>query len=422
MRPRQAHIDDTKKNPKRIHRLLTAPVSLKVKNFRLLWLSMFGSYNAMQMQMVANGWLVYDMTGSPFALGMVSAGWGIPVVLFSLFGGAVADRVLKRKLLVIVQTALFLLTLCLALLIKTGHIAIWHLVISSILMGGFLSFSMPARQAFIVDLVGKDDQLNAIALGSLASNFCRVASPALAGLLLKFIGVPGVYGIIVLSNLAVILLLLLIPRGQGAMTARPNVPLLPDVVAGLRYVRGNRIILSLLAFAFIPVLGAMPYQMLLPVFARSIFKAGETGLGLLMSSIGLGALLGSGLITSLGRFRFKGRLMFLSGTMFGLFLVLFSLMPVIPPACLCLVFIGAGSSMALTLINSLIMSNTPRELVGRVMSIFTMTYGLMPLWTLPAGILAEIVGAPATVAAGGILLTACFIGGFALRPDLRKLA
>ena len=408
--------------PNIIHKWLKAAVSLKSRNFRLLWFSMFASYNAMQMQMVANGWLVYSMTGSPLALGLVAAGWGVPIVLFSLYGGAVADRVLKRHLLVVSQSILLLLTSILTLLITADIIEVWHLVASSVLMGITLSFSMPARQAFIVDLVGKDDQLNAVALTALASNFCRVASPAAAGILLKIIGIPGVYMIIALSNLVVTALLLCIPPGQGTIPLKPDVPLLQDVMTGLRYVSKNAIILSLLLLAFIPIVVAMPYQMLLPVFAKSVFEAGETGLGMLMSFVGLGGLTGSGLITFLGRFHHKGRLMLVSGLMFALFLIFFGFTTTLIPACLCLLFVGAGNAMMNTSINALIMSNTPQELMGRMMSIITMAFGLMPLAMLPAGALAETIGAPLTVIFGGSLLLLSLTGILFRLPHLAKLA
>ena len=386
-----------------------------------MWFSMFASHNAMQMQMVANGWLVYTMTESPLALGLVSAGWGIPIVLFSLYGGAVADRVLKRNLLLAGQTIMFLLTLLLALLITTDAIALWHLVLASVLMGITLSFCMPARKAFIVDLVGQEDQLNAVALGALAANFCRIASPALAGILLKMIGIPGVYWIIALSNLVVMVFLCFIPKGQGTIALKPDIPLFQDVMTGLRYVKKNTLILSLLALAFIPVVVAMPYQMLLPVFAKSVFNAGETGLGLLMSCVGIGALMGSGLITSLGRFRYTGGLMVTSTLLFAAFLILFGMMKTLIPACLCLVVVGGGNSMMITLINSLVMRHTPKELVGRMMSILTMALGLMPLGVLPASALAEIVGAPLTVITGGSILGFCLLIILIRLPHIEKL-
>ncbi|MBW2091699.1 MAG: MFS transporter [Deltaproteobacteria bacterium] len=394
--------------------------SLRIRNFRWLWLGNFASINGMQMQMVARGWLVYTMTDSPLALGLVSAGWGVPVLLFSLYGGVIADRVRKRNLILVTQSSVCLITLIITVLIATDLISLWHLVVSSVLSGVIISFSMPARQAFLVELVGKDDLLNAIALGSTAMNICRIASPALAGVLLKLIGIPGVYFIVVISYSLALLTLFKIPPG-GVIAARPDVPVMRDLAEGFRYVFKNSTILALIVISFITVFVAMPYGMLMPVFAKSVFTAGETGLGLLMSAIGVGALGGSAIIASLGNFKRKGVLMLMAGIIFGVSLVLFGISSSFYPALFFLIFVGGGSSMFMTLINSLMMSYTERALVGRVMSIYTWTFGLMPMAMIPAGAFAEFFGAPLTVIISGSILTLFLISVTLGRPGIRRL-
>ncbi|MBW2323740.1 MAG: MFS transporter [Deltaproteobacteria bacterium] len=364
--------------------------------------------------------LYHTMTDSAWALGVVTSGWGIPLIVFSLFGGTIADRVRKRNLLMISQIAACLVTLVITILITTDRIALWHLFVSSMLFGVIFAFVMPARQAFIMELVGKEDMPNAIALGAIAMNICRIASPAIAGILLKLIGIPGVYWLIVITYGIVVATTFMIPPG-GTMIARPDVPMMEDLMQGVKYVRGNIIILTLLMMAFIPILVAMPYQMLMPVFARSVFQAGETGLGLLMSAVGGGALFGSALIASLGNFKRKGVLMLLAGIIFGIALILFGLSKALLPAFFCLLFVGAGSSMFMTLANTLLMDNTPEELIGRVMSIYIMTFGLMPLGMLPAGALAEAFGAPFTVGVGGFILTLFLIVISISQPGVRRL-
>jgi MFS family permease len=394
--------------------------SLRNRNFFLLWVGMFASVNGMQMLIVARGWLVYTMTESPLALGLVAAGMGAPLVLFSLFGGAVADRVRKRNLLLVTQSCICLLNITMTILISTHLVALWHLVASSIVTGVIFSFSMPTRQALIVELVGPDDLTNAIAMNSMAMNICRIASPALAGLLIKLIDIPGVYLIVVFSYATSMITLMMIPPG-GVTTAGPHVPLIRDVVAGLRYIRDNSTLLALLIIAIVPILFATPYQMLMPVFAKSIFNAGETGLGLLMSAGGVGALCGSAFIASLGNIQRKGVLMVLTGTIFGIALVLFGLSKTLLLALICLVFVGSGGSMFMTLITSLIMVNTPNNLIGRVMSIFIMTFGLMPLAMLPAGALAKVFGAPLIVSVGSGIFTVVLISIAVTQPRIRKL-
>ena len=399
---------------------LAAFSSLKIKDFRWLWLGNLFSFNAMQMGMVARGWLVYNMTDSPFSLGLVSAGFGIPMILFSLYGGAIADRVRKRNLLLVTQACMCLMTLVITILINTDLIALWHLFAASLFAGLIFSFMMPARSAFLVEMVEEEDLMNAVSLSSMAMNISRIASPAIAGVLLKAIGIPGTYWIITLSYGLTILMTTKIPLGD-LMAARPNVPMLEDVKEGLRYAIGNKIILAMLILSFIPILVAMPYQMLMPVFARSIFDSGETGLGMLMSATGLGALVGSTIMASLGNFQHKGLLMLLNGIGFGLFLMVFGFSGSLLMASVWLIFVGCTSSVFMTSTNILLMTNTPQELMGRVMSLFMMTFGLMPVGTLPAGALAEAVGAPFTVFLGGAILFLFLAVATTTQPYLRKL-
>ena len=399
---------------------LAAFSSLRIKDYRWLWLGNLFSFNAMQMQMVARGWLVYTMTGSPLALGLVSAGFGVPMILFSLYGGAIADRVRKRNILLVTQGCMLLMSLVITVLINTDLIALWHLVVASLFSGVIFSFMMPARSAFLVEMVGEDDLMNAVALSSMAMNISRIASPAIAGVLLKIIDVPGTYWFITLSYVLTILTTTKIPLGD-LMAARPNVPMWDDVKEGLRYVKGNTIILSMLILSFVPILVAMPYQMLMPVFARSVFNSGETGLGMLMSATGLGALTGSIIMAFLGNFQHKGLLMLITGIGFGLFLMVFGFSGSLLTASIWLVFVGGTSSMFMTATSTLLMTNTPPELMGRVMSLFMMTFGLMPLGTLPAGALAQAIGAPITVFIGGGILFLFLIVATLSQPRLRKL-
>jgi len=399
---------------------LAAFVALRNRNFLWYWLGMLASFNGMQMQMVARGWLVYTMTDSPMDLGLVTAGAGIPMVLFSLYGGAVADRVSKRNLLLVTRGGIAVITLVISLLISFKVIAVWHLMVSSVLSGLFMSFYMPGRQAFVMELVGKDAILNAVALNSMAMNICRVASPALAGILIKYIGTAGVYWLVTLSGFLVVFTLAMIPAGKPAMV-RPNVPLMADMVEGLRYVRNNSTIMLLLLMAFVPVITAMPYQTLMPVFARSVFKAGETGLGLMMSSVGIGALVGSTFLASVGDIRHKGILQIITGAVFGLSLLFFSLSGSLPLAMFFLVFLGGGSSIFMTLNNTLLMTSTPEAMTGRVMSLAMMTFGLMPLASLPVGALAEFLGAPLTMAMGSAIFFAFIVIVALFHPPLRRL-
>ena len=398
--------------------------SLKNRNFRILWLGMFASINAMQMSGIASGWLVYTLTESPLALGIVTAGAGVPLILFSLFGGAIADRVNKRNLLLVTQGSLCVVAVIVTTLILTGTVAIWHLVVASLVSGLVASFNMPARQAFLVELVDQDELTNAIALNSTAGNICRIGSPALAGVLLSIIDVPGVYSVVAGCYGLAFLSLILLPSPSNSAKKGAKLVIgsvFNDVLEGLRYVRSNPILLSLLIMAFVPLITATSYHPLMPVFAKTIFGVGETGLGLLLSSAGIGALCGSSLIAAMGDYQRKGRLMMATGMLFGISLGFFGVAGHLIVAMFCLFFVGAGGSMFLTLIMSLIMSNTPQDLIGRVMSIFIMTWGLMPLAALPAGALAEVYGAQVVVSLGGLILFLFLILMSFVHPPLRKL-
>jgi len=400
---------------------LSAFESLKHRDFRWYWIGMLASYNGMQMQMVARGWLVYTMTESPFALGLVTAGYGLPLLLLSLYSGVLADRLCKRNMILYSRMGMGVVSLVITILIITGLIAIWHLVVASVLSGVFLAFYLPARQAFVKELVGEKVLLNAVAMSSMAMNICRVASPALAGILLKVIGVPGVYCIITVSAALVVFSLMMISPGEKNLEKKGK-PILKDVKEGLRFVIGNKIMLILMLLAFVPFMTAMSYQMLLPVFAKSIFNSGETGLGLLMSATGIGALTGSTILASMGDFKQKGLLTILSGFGFGIFMVAFGFSGTLTLAFVFLLFVGAGSTVYMALNMTLVMKQAPEEMVGRVMSIYMMTFGLMPVATLPAGALAEIVGASATVIGFGTFMVLFLIVITLLEPRVRKLS
>jgi MFS family permease len=323
-------------------------------------------------------------------------------------------------LILLTQTLISLLNIIMSILITFDLIALWHLVTSSIVMGTITAFGMPTRQAFIVDLVEGEDLTNAIALNSVSMNICRIGSPALAGVLLNIIGVPGVYWLVAGSYAFVVLVLTRI-EVKGRVSVKSNMPLWHDVFAGFKYIRDNSTLLFLLMVAFVPIIVATPYTTLMPVFAKTVFNSGETGLGLLMSAGGIGALCGSALVASLGYTQSKGIMMLAAGIVFGSAQVLFGISPSLKTGMAILFFVGGGGSMFMTITTSLIMGNTPRELIGRVMSIFIMTFGLMPLVMLPAGALAEAFGAPIVVSVGGASLVGFLVLIAVSQPRIRKL-
>ncbi|MDY6893013.1 MAG: MFS transporter [Chloroflexota bacterium] len=394
--------------------------SLENPNYRWYWISLLASFAAMQMQVVVRGWLVYDMTDSAIALGWVSAGFGIPILLFSLYGGAIVDRMDKRKLLIITQALSAVTTLVIAVLISIGVIVLWHLVAASVVNGLILAFTLPGRQAIIPQLVERHQIMNAVALGSGAMNVNRVVAPALGGVLVGVIGIHGVYYLIVICYLASAALLLLIPPMEVPYK-NPNMTMLNSVGEGLRYVRQSGILMALLALAFVPVVFGMPYQMLMPIFAVDILGVGASGLGYLMGATGLGAVAGSLLVASLSDFNHKGWLLLGTCTLFGTFLILFTSSDYYYLSLFFLLGVGASSSSYMAVNNTLLQTNVEDEMRGRVMSIYSMTIGLFPLGVLPIAAIAESLSAPLAIGIGGVILVLFTIAMTMFTPILRRL-
>ncbi len=394
--------------------------SLENRGYRWYWLSSVASYAAMQMQIVVRGWLVYDLTDSALALGLVSFAVGVPLLLLSPYGGAIADRVDKRRLIIISQVLTAVATLVVAVLIAIDAIALWHLVVASVVSGIILAFNLPSRQAIIPELVGQGQIMNAVALGSGAMNLNRVVAPALGGVLAGALGIGAVYYIIVACYVVAAALLFLVPPLR-TQVRDPHPTVFGAIGEGLRYVRRSPVLLQLLLMAMIPIAFGMPYQMLLPVFAADVLDVGPSGLGYLMGAAGIGALAGSLYVASLSDLRRKGLLLLIAAVMFGVFLVLFSMSTLFYLSLFLLLGVGMASSSYMAANNTLLLIHAEDRVRGRVMSLYMMTIGLYPMAVLPAAAIAESVGAPVAVAVGGGILILFTLAMAAARPALRRL-
>jgi len=394
--------------------------SLQVVGYRWFWFSLLSSMAALNMQFLVRGWLVYELTGSPRALGLVAAAMGIALMLFSPLGGVVADRVDKRNLMVAAQSAGGLVALVIAILISTGAIMLWHLVVASVLNGIIWAFSLPARQAIIPELVEKHRIMNAVAISSGAMHLSRVVFPALGGLLMSILGTAGAYYVVVVCYMAGVALLLRVPAAGGA-AVEANASMGFHLAEGIRYIRRSPILVALLLMAVVPILFGMPYQMLMPVFAEDVLDVGARGLGFLMAAVGLGALAGSLLVASLGDFRHKGLLLFGSVLLFGVTLILFTLSTDFYLCLLILLCVGVANTAYLSINNTLLQTNTEDQVRGRVMSIYVMTFGLNGVGVLLVGELAEHLDVSLGVAIGGGLVLLFTLAMALWRPILRKL-
>ena len=395
--------------------------ALRDRNYRWLWIGSLASSATFQMGAVAQGWLVYELTGSAFALGWVGAGWAISTLLLSLYGGAVADRVDKRDLLIWTRLAMTLNTLVIALLISTGAIRLWHLAASSLLSGVLFSFMMPARGAILSELVDRKTLLNAVSLNAVGMGLMGVISATVAGYLVELLGVASVVYVMAGLHLVAVYSLTKIPRTRVRGEEPPPTSVWADLREGVRYVGSHAVLPSLLGLTVALAVLAMPYHTLMPKYAQDVMGMDASGLGMLVAAPGVGGLVSALATASLGDFRGKGKLLLASGLTLGASLLLFANIPRLAAVLLFLGLIGAASNAHMVATNYLLQVNSEDELRGRVMSVQMMTWGLVPLAALPAGAVADWMGVPFVLSVGGGLVALVFAVAGLLSPRVRRL-
>ncbi len=390
--------------------------ALYVRDFRIFWIGQLISLSGTWMQSTAQGWLVYSLTKSPFYLGLVATAASLPVLFFTLIGGVAADRLMKRKLLVITQTLSMVPALALAVLIDLKMVTVWQIMVFATLLGTINAFDVPARQSFLVEMVQKGRLLNAIALNSAAFNGARIIGPFIAGITIASIGVAACFYVNAVSFLAAVIALLMIRTRSGegkGFSARPSpeiftegglTALFQDLREGLSFVKGERNILRILLLVATLSLLGIPFVTLLPVFAEDILKVGPKGLGVLAGSSGIGALTAALFIAFRGEIERKGRLMIWAGMTFGAALLVFSLSRDYLASSMILVFAGWGVVSFLAVANSFIQLRTPDVLRGRVMSVYALVFlGVAPIGNAVMGSLAHVAGTGRAISLGASL-------------------
>jgi MFS family permease len=363
---------------------------------------------ANQMGMIATGYAAFMLTGSGTVLGFVSSAMSLPMLIFSLVGGVVADRTARRRVIMASQSAMCISAVLVSVLAFTGRLDVWHLVAFGLVQGAGFSFNMPARQAYVADLVGPNFLRSAISLQNAGMNFNRIAGPSLAGMLLALplLGVGGTFAVMTLLYCVAISALLRLPPGQPTLDPTEQAPSgLGQMLEGLQYLRSSTPILLVLLVGFLPLVLSMPYQTLLPLFAQRVHGTGAPGLGILSAAAGIGALLGSLGVAASSRYPSPARLQMIAGAGLGLSLIGYALAPTFWLAVPLVALVGFGSAAFMALNNTLIMMNTEPRLYGRVMSVYLLTFGFAPLATIPAGWLADQIGGPLTLAAAGAIVT-----------------
>jgi MFS family permease len=381
-------------------------MSLRIAGFRTLWFGMLFSMAATQMNVVARSWLAFDISGAALAIGLVAVARGLPAFIITPFSGVAADRLDRRTLLIVTQIVLVVLSLATALLVQTGRIQVWHLMVIGFLQGMVFPFSMPTRTAMMSDLVGEDMLPNAIALDATGRNLNRVVAPAVGGLLLAVSPTITFYVIAVCFACATVTMLKL-PSNKPDVIGDQSV--LSDAVAGFRYVAARRTLLGLIAVSGFVVLIGMPYTQFLPVFQSQVLDVGEVALGGMFAAIGVGAIIASLSVASISEPDVLRKVLIVSGLGFGVSLFVFSLSTNYLLTVGMLVLVGMTSQCYLTVNKTLVMLETDRALYGRVMSVYMMAWAIMPFFILPEGAIVDGVGAQLTFAVAGALLLAAIV-------------
>lgn len=389
-------------------------------NFALLWVSMLFLMAGTQMQMLAQGYLAYEITGSGTILGYINLGIAVPLLTVPLFGGALADKIDRKLLIQGAQLTAALLALALGLLIDADLISWQHLMISSMVQGALFSFMMPARQAIIPQLVGQNRLSNAMALNAAGMSAMSMAAPAGAGFLYDWAGSWNLYYIIAgLSFVAVVLMGFVKPKGEPVQ--KKQTAMVRDIWDGIAYISRQRILVVLLIVGLVTTILAMPFRFILPVFVVDIYKQQADSMGLLTAIMGFGAMAGAMYVAAIGR-KNRGMLLIVSSMLSGIGLLLVAAIPIYYAAAFIMIILGMGDAGRMSLNQALLIELSDNEYRGRVMSIFMLNFGFMPLGTYPAGVMIDYVGGQTVIGMMGLALIGVTVVIFLTQRQLRGIA
>ena len=392
--------------------------ALKHRNFRLFFSGQLISFTGTWMTTTAQGWLVYQLTGSKALLGIVAAAASAPMLFFATWGGWVADRYPKRSVIVVTQICSMLLSLAMAALVWSKVVQPWHIIVLAVLGGVTMAFDMPARQSFVIEMTSHEDLMNAISLNSSAFNCARIVGPSIAGLLMAHIGIAACFFVDGISFIPVIagLLLMRLPEKTARMESDSSP--LGQALEGFRYVWSHARVLTILSlFAVVGIFG-WSYSVLMPAFAHDVLHLGANGYGLLMAGSGVGALAGALTVASAGHM-LPTRTMALGGVwIFSITLTLFAFNKNLYIGVVLLAIVAFGIVLYFSTSNTVLQSIVPDEMRGRVMGIWTLIFGgMIPLGSLQAGVMADVLGTPATMAMGALI---CALAAMVTLSVVRK--
>ena len=393
--------------------------ALRYPNYRLYWIGMLLSVGGFQVMQVAEGWLMYDLTGQAKYLGFLGLALAVPTISLSLFGGAMADRLNQRWLIMGTQGASAALVAALATLVLLGMVQVWHILVIAFLGGAVQTFDHPARMSLYPHLIDRKVLMNAVVLNNSVWQGTRLVGPVMAGFLIAFGGMALPFYLTAACFLGMVLAIKLVQAPAIQRARRGSV--LTNIVEGLSFVRSNSTFAFLIGMSYLNGFFGLSYIMLLPIFSRDILSVGPMGLGVMNAASAVGSLLVIGHMATRRDTRHKGVLLLGGATLFGVALILFAYSRSFPLSLLLLAVAGGSTSLYMMMIQTIIQARVPDQLRGRVMGIYGLTWSMMPLGALQAGFIADLVDAPFAVALGGFVLAAFAVAVAVLGPGIRNL-
>ncbi len=394
--------------------------ALRHPGFRLYWFGFLASIIGFQIQIVGIGYFVFDRTGSELNLGLVSGAQAAAGILFAVLGGVIADRVERRQLLMLMQAGALACTLTLSTLVAVDVIRVWQVAAIAFVFGSFQAFDQPTRAAILPQLIDRKDLPNAIALTSAVWQASAIIGPMIMGLVTAFAGFAAMF-YLSSAGFAVFILVLAVLKVKPPVVAPDQIPqskrtIGADLVAGMSYIRGNRLFRALISLAFLNAIFGLSFIVLLPAFAIEQLDVGSGGFAALYIAMGVGSLVGTLAIAALGDFPNKGRMVVGGAVAFGGLLIVFSVSTWLPVSMVLLLAIGLVRALYMTSAQTMIQLRLDDRYRGRVMAVYGLQWSLMPLGGLIGGLTAEFFGAPVAVGFGGVAVVM-----FSLLIGLRQL-
>ena len=404
-------------------RLFNIPPALRYPKYRAYWIGALASVGGYQTLIFSQGWQIFELTGSPLYLGYIGLASASSSIALNLFGGVFADKLDKRRLIVITQLITASLVFLLAFITLLEVVQVWHIILIAFVAGGVGAFDQPAQQALYPHLIDRKAIVSAVALDSAVWQGMRIVAPAAAGFVISQAGTATAFflagaGFVTMST---VMLLLKVPKIESTSDGNP----IQDMIAGLKFIGGSAVFSFLIGMTFFNSFFGMAYMMMMPAFAVDILKVGADGQGMLMGMGGVGSLTITMVMSSMSGSAYRGPMIVGGGAVFGLSVATFALTSLyvgsIPLALTMMLVMGVSNSMYMISIRSSLQLLTPDSMRGRLMGFFGMTWSIMPLGAFQAGAIAEFVGVPVAVAMGGGLVTLFALGPALMNRQVRNL-